>query len=66
MTDGYNGYIVDVGDIDTMADRIYDLYHNRKELKQMGQRAHNTIYERQKNADQARFWDDLIKKVWQE
>lgn len=66
VTDGYNGYIVDVGDIDTMADRIYDLYHNRKELKQMGQRAHNTIYERQKNADQARFWDDLIKKVWQE
>lgn len=66
VTDGYNGYIVDVGDIDAMADRICELYHNRDKLKQMGIRAHSTIYERQKNIDQAKFWDDLIKKVWQE
>lgn len=66
VTDGYNGYIVDIGDIDAMADRICELYHNRDKLKQMGIRAHSTIYERQKNIDQAEFWDDLIKKVWQE
>lgn len=66
VTDGYNGYIVDVGDIDTMADRIAYLYHNREELEQMGRHAHKTIYERQQNADQAKFWDNLIKKVWQE
>lgn len=65
VTDGYNGYIVDVGDLDTMADRIEYLYHNRDKLYQMGQRAHDTIYERQKNFDQAQFWDDLIKEVWQ-
>ncbi len=66
VVDGYNGYVVDVGDIDTLADRIQELYANRDKLKQMGICAHNTIYERQKDADQAEFWDQLIKKVWQE
>lgn len=65
VADGYNGYIVDVGDLDTMADKIEYLYHNRDTLAQMGQRAHDTIYERQKEFNQAQFWDDLIKEVWQ-
>lgn len=65
VTDSYNGYIVDVGDLDTIVDRIIYLYHNRKELEQMGKRAHDTIYERQKNMDQKKFWDDQLKKVWQ-
>lgn len=66
VTDGYNGYVVEVGDIDALADRIQELYLNRDKLEQMGKRAHSTIYERQKNMDQGIFWDDLIKKVWRE
>ena len=66
VTDGYNGYVVDVGDIDAIVNRIQELYLDREKLKQMGIRAHDTIYERQKNMDQAVFWDNLIKKVWQE
>lgn len=66
VADGYNGFIVKVGDIEALADRIQELYLDRDKLKQMGIRAHDTIYKRQKNMDQAAFWDKLIKKVWQE
>lgn len=65
VVDGFNGYVVDVGDMDTLADRIQELYVNRDKLIKMGTCAHNTIYERQKDNDQAEFWDQLIKKVWQ-
>lgn len=66
VTDGYNGYVVAVGDIDALADRIQELYLDRDKLEQMGKCAHNTIYERQKRMDQGAFWDDLIKKVWEQ
>ena len=65
VTDGYNGYVVDVGDIDALADRIQKLYLDRTKLKQMSIRAHDTICKRQKDMDQTVFWDDLIGKVWQ-
>ena len=32
----------------------------------MGTCAHNTIYNRQKDLDQAVFWDDLLKEVWEQ
>lgn len=66
VADGYNGYVVDIGDMDALADRIRELYLDRVKLRKMGIRAHDTIYKRQKNMDQAAFWDDLIGKVWQE
>ena len=64
VTDGYNGYIVDIGDVDSLADRICRLYHNRDMLKQMGQNAHRTIYERQVHMNQAAFWEKLLREVW--
>lgn len=64
VTDGYNGYIVDIGDVDGLADRICRLYHDRDRLKQMGQNAHRTIYERQIHMDQAAFWESLLEEVW--
>lgn len=66
VTDGYNGYVVAVGDIDALADRIQELYLDRDKLEQMGRRAHDTICERQKTMDQGAFWDDLIEKVWEQ
>ncbi len=64
VTDGYNGFVVPVGDVDALADRICYLYHNRDELVRMGKCAHNTIYERQRNLDQTEFWNKLLKEVW--
>ena len=65
VTDGYNGYIVDIGDVDGLADRICRLYHNRDMLRKMGQNAHRTIYERQAHMDQAAFWVGLLEEIWQ-
>ena len=65
VADGCNGYVVEVGNIEAIACRIQELYYDRNKLKEMGTCAHNTIYERQKDNDQAEFWDQLIKKVWQ-
>lgn len=65
VTDGSNGYIVAVGDIDTLADRICYLYHNREELERMGKQAHSTIYQRQKMINQTGLWTDLLRKVWE-
>lgn len=64
VTDGYNGFVVPVGNLDALADRICYLYHNRSELERMGRCAHDTIYERQKDMNQAEFWDKLLKEVW--
>lgn len=64
VTDGVNGYIVPVGDLDALADKICYLYHNRGELERMGKQAHHTIWERQKKISQAEFWNDLLRNVW--
>ncbi len=66
VEDGYNGFIVAVGDIEAMANRICSLYHNRDMLKRMGERAHRAIYNRQKGLDQAGAWLGLLKEVWQQ
>ena len=66
VTDGYNGYIVAIGDVDGLANRICSLYHNREMLKKMGQNAHHTIYERQAHMDQTAFWESLIEEIWQQ
>lgn len=64
VTDGYNGYVVPIGDIGALADRISCLYNSRDELEKMGKRAHDTIYKRQIGSNQTKFWNDLLRKVW--
>ena len=64
VTDGYNGFVVAIGDIETMAEKISYLYYNPEKLEAMGIRAHDTIYNRQKDMDQTVFWDELLEKVW--
>ena len=65
VTDGYNGFVVSVGDIDRLVEKICFLNQNRDELEHMGRRAHNTICKRQENNNQTVFWDGLLKKVWE-
>lgn len=64
VTDGYNGFVVPVGDMDALIDRIYFLDNNREELEQMGRRAHAAISKRQKDRDQTKFWEEVLRKVW--
>lgn len=64
VIDGCNGFVVPVGDLDTLVNRICELYHERDVLEQMGKNAHKTIYERQKEMNQAAFWDSLLTEVW--
>ncbi len=61
VTDGKNGFIVPLGDITLLTDKITYLYHNRDKLETMGYMAHSTIYEKQKNMNQKDFWDRLFK-----
>ncbi|MDE6365128.1 MAG: glycosyltransferase [Lachnospiraceae bacterium] len=64
VIDGCNGFVVPVGDLNRLVDRICYLDQNRDMLKCMGIRAHDTIYERQMHGNQAAFWDNLLKEVW--
>ncbi len=64
VTDGYNGFVVPVGDLDALVDRICFLYHNRDGLEQMGKRAHETIYKRQCEMEPTAFWNRLLDEVW--
>ncbi len=61
VTNGKNGFIVPVGDIALLTDKIEYLYNNRDKLDIMSHTAHRTIYEKQKNMNQKDFWDRLFK-----
>ncbi|MCI8529337.1 MAG: glycosyltransferase family 4 protein [Lachnospiraceae bacterium] len=62
VQDGYHGYIVPVGDIDSMTDRICHLYQNRDLLKVMGERSHQVILEQNTQNDMGVMWDYILKK----
>lgn len=64
VTDGHNGYVVPIGDMDTALEKICFLYHNRGELARLGQCAYETVYKRQADMDQAAFWSKLLSEVW--
>ncbi len=64
VMDGYNGFVVPVGDLDALVDRICVLSYNREELEYIGKCAHKTIYERQQEMNQTAFWNRLLDEVW--
>lgn len=64
IIDGYNGFVVDVGDIESLAERIRYLYHNKEKIEQMGKNAHDMIYSRQKHMNQTDFWRKLMDDIW--
>ncbi len=65
VADGSNGFVVEVGNVEALADRICRLYRDRGMLKKMGQNAHDTICRRQQLLDQTTFWTELLEEVWQ-
>lgn len=64
VTDGYNGFIVPIGDMDALIDRVCWLYHNRDELECFGKHAHEAIYKQQEKINQIAFWNKLLRKLW--
>ena len=64
IQDGYNGFVIEVGDLDGMVERICDLYHNRKQLEEMGTCAHDRIYRQHIQMDQTRDWENWLENIW--
>ncbi len=63
ITDGENGYIVDIGDYETMADRIQYLSENRQLLKIMGGRAHEVISAKSDMNKHMEFWEQVLSEL---
>ena len=61
VQDGYNGYIVPVGDTEQMVDRIKFLEKNRDLLKMMGERSHQKMWNHYTENDLMSMWEDVLK-----
>lgn len=62
VADGYNGYIVPIGDVDGIVDRVCYLYHHRELLEMMGERARQTILRQNADNDLMGMWDQILKR----
>lgn len=61
ICEGINGYIVPIGDYQSMADKIEYLSQNRHLLCKMGNRAHDEIYPKSTVESHLAFWDFIFK-----
>ena len=61
VVDGYNGYIVPVGDIAAMTERICYLYDHRELLELMGERSRQRILTLNSQNDLDAMWSKVIK-----
>lgn len=57
VTDGVNGFIVPVGEVDMIAEKICGLARDRKLLRKMGREAHSQIV---KNKKEAQSWMQVL------
>ncbi|MGN1173954.1 MAG: glycosyltransferase [Roseburia sp.] len=64
ISDGENGYIVEIGNYDEMADRIEELSMRRDRLKMFGQKSHDVIYSKAQIDRHIEFWQKLLKNMW--
>lgn len=62
IQDGYNGYILPVGDVDGFVDRICYLYHHREILQLMGERSHQIIVKQNAESDLDAMWNRILKR----
>lgn len=61
VKDGFNGYVVPVGDVDAIVDRIFYLYSHRELLELMGKRSHQVILKQNKENDLDKMWDEILR-----
>lgn len=62
VQDGYNGYVVSIGDIDGIVEKICYLYQHRDLLKLMGERSHQIILKQNAESNVDAMWDKILKK----
>lgn len=60
IVDNENGFIVPLGDIETMAERIKYLSVHRERLGQMGMLAHDMIYPKSLREPHIEFWERIL------
>lgn len=62
IADGVNGFIVGVGDIEGIVEKIEMLYRNRQLLKSMGEMAEKSVRQRD-GGDEVVFWREALTDV---
>ena len=61
VQNGYNGYIVPVGAVDDLAEKICFLYRHRELLELMGSRSHEVIMKQNLENNTEMIWDEIWK-----
>ena len=62
ITEGLSGYIVELGNYRTMADKIEYLSENREKLRIMGQSAHDSVCPKCQREIHTQFWEEVLRK----
>lgn len=63
IIEGENGFIVPLGEYRIVAERIDYLYHNRRMIGEMGQKAHESIFPKSKMDNHLEFWDTILGEL---
>ena len=63
IKDGYNGYIVEIGDTKGIIQRIISLCDNPKMMQQMSKNASETIRRKNNPQGEIDFWKDIFGNV---
>ena len=61
VEDSYNGFIVPVGDVEAMVNRIYYLYYHRELVEIMGRRSHEVIIRQNEENNIEALWNKILK-----
>lgn len=60
IVDGESGFIVPVGAVDEIVEKICFLYANRRVLETMGRKAYETIKENNNKSELIKLWESLL------
>lgn len=60
VIDGYHGYVLPVGEVHAMADKIEILYQDRDLLEKMGNRSYLSMKEKKKQSNMMQLWEELL------
>ena len=63
IEDGKNGYLVDVGDIEALSNRIIDLVENKEKIQNMGENLFNKVKEMYSSEAMAREHLKIYEKI---
>ena len=61
VREGYHGFVVPVGDVEGMVEKICYLYHHREQLEIMGRRSHEFIRKENEENNVLHMWNKILK-----